>query len=117
MPRSRAEIEQYVKHLEEWDECGDSLEAREIIRELLEDRQWRPLETAPRDGTRILVYFKRHGWLTAAWTSPENSSFEIWCVDDFKFGPYAIRGYIETDVLGWMPLPEPPAERTATKTE
>lgn len=73
-----------------------------------------PMDTAPRDGTRILVYFKEHGWLTVSWT--EGKGIEIWCCDDFKFGPYPIRGYRETSVLGWMPLPAPlDAARAALK--
>jgi hypothetical protein len=68
------------------------------------------METAPRDGTVILVAFKNQGVKSVAWTDPANSDWDIWCVDDHKFGPYPVRGYIETDVLGWQPLPDPPTE-------
>lgn len=68
---------------------------------------WQSMESAPRDGTRILVAFRSHGVVSVAWQEAV-SGIEIWCVDDFKFGPYAVRGYTETGVLGWMPLPEMP---------
>lgn len=70
---------------------------------------WKTIETAPRDGTSILLYNKRTGTVFAArWTKPQNADFEIWCVDDNKFGPYAVRGYIECDLTHWMPLPKGP---------
>ena len=73
--------------------------------------EWQPIETAPRDGTTILVYFKRHGAMSVSWTSREDDGFYIWCVDDHKFGPYAVRGYMHGDDTHWMPLPPPPGEQ------
>jgi hypothetical protein len=68
--------------------------------------QWRPMETAPRDGTRILVDFGQVGVHAVTWEDPDNrEGVPGWCVDDLKFGPYALRRYMETDVKGWMPLP------------
>jgi len=77
---------------------------------------WRPIETAPRDGTEILVDFGRCGIHSVAWCEAA-SGITIWCVDDRKFGPYALRGYVETDVKGWMPLPAPPAESAKDGTQ
>lgn len=68
----------------------------------------RAISTVPKDGTRVLVYFRQHGWLVVAWTSSKSLSIPIWCVDDFKFGPYPLRGYCNEGVLGWMPLPPEP---------
>lgn len=70
--------------------------------------KWLPMDSAPRDGTRILVAFKRSGVEAVSWAPSPATGFEIWCVDDHKVGPYALRGYVEADVLGWMPLPDPP---------
>lgn len=80
---------------------------------------WRPMETAPRDGTRILVNFKPHGALTVAWTTSESLNIPIWCVNDFKFGPYPLRGYSRDGELGWMPLPhaENPQGPAASESE
>lgn len=75
--------------------------------------EWQPIETAPRDGTKILVFFKYYGWLTVFWGVPENSSVSepyIWCLDDYKFGPYALRGYCDGEDTHWMPIPAVPSD-------
>src|ERR1700743_796824 len=67
---------------------------------------WRPMETAPKDGTPVLVNFgPRVGVHRVAWE--ENvSGTTIWSVDDRKHGTYPLRGYVKADERGWMPLPE-----------
>lgn len=67
---------------------------------------WVSVESVPRDGTMILVDFGRIGVHAVSWTEAQHGA-KGWCVDDLKFGPYALRSYIETDVKGWMPLPLP----------
>jgi hypothetical protein len=67
-----------------------------------------PIKTAPRDGTRILVHFKEHGWLACSWEYLYETGDGIWYVDDFKHGPYAVRGYNDGDDTVWMPLPAAP---------
>lgn len=74
---------------------------------------WQPIETAPRDGREILVYFAgrlastyRVGWYNLhGETTPENG---LWCVDDEKNGPYPLRRYNAEDATHWQPLPPPP---------
>lgn len=81
---------------------------------VLADRErregWQPIETAPRDGTTVVVYFKGHGPMTVAWEDPWGDGPEAatWCVTDHKHGPYPVRGYRTGDDTHWMPLPEPP---------
>jgi hypothetical protein len=62
--------------------------------------KWQPIETAPKDGTEILVW--RKGWLyphNALWQEfDEGGSFENPFTDDFMDPP-----------SHWMPLPAPPA--------
>lgn len=73
---------------------------------------WRPIESARKDGTRALVYFGTMGVREVAWCDPSRSGYEIWCVDDNKHGPYALRGYCDTGPTApthWRPLPAPPA--------
>jgi hypothetical protein len=75
---------------------------------------WQPIETAPRDGTPILVSFGSMGVHQVSWTEPSAHDWKIWCVDDNKHGPFALRGYSDdgpTAPTKWMPLPatEPPA--------
>lgn len=72
------------------------------------DARWQLIETAPKDGTEILVLFKRIGVKSVAWTTRDNdpkSEYAIWCVDDNKYDPYPLRGYIDGDDTHWMPLP------------
>jgi hypothetical protein len=72
---------------------------------------WQPIETAPRDGSRILVWFRTHGAVSVSWDDPDgdtDSKWAIWCVDDFKHGPWSVRGYREGDDTHWMPLPDGP---------
>src|SRR5205085_5223681 len=74
---------------------------------------WQPIETAPKDGTPILVFFKHGGGvMRVTWDSPHYDEVTpengIWCVDDNKHGPYALRGYSEGDDTHWMPLPDAP---------
>ena len=69
---------------------------------------WQPIETAPKDGTEILVAFRRHGVKSVQWGTPEGMDNPIWCVDDHKLGPFPMRGVSTRDELGWMPLPAPP---------
>lgn len=74
----------------------------------LSNYQSRPMETVPKNGQTILVQFKQHGWLTVKWTDHEGdhtSEYAHWHVDDFKHGPFPVRGYSDGDELGWMPLP------------
>lgn len=77
--------------------------------------EWQPIETAPKDGTLILISFGEKGVRAVSWDSPWDDpvTFEngIWCVDDDKHGPYPLRGYNEDGYNApthWMPLPNPP---------
>jgi hypothetical protein len=81
--------------------------------------EWQPIETAPKDGTEILVYRHDCGILLARWiaagqflTEPELASMtddEVetpdWFVADFVSGCRLDDNEAPTH---WMPLPEPP---------
>jgi hypothetical protein len=62
---------------------------------------WQPIETAPKDGTVVLLAGCRKP-VAAAWLEDE---IDWWHVDDNKRGPFALRGPGPTH---WMPLPAPP---------
>ena len=64
---------------------------------------WRPIDTAPRDGARVLVDFGRIGVHAVSCRDPEDHG--VWHVDDRKHGPFPLRGYRDEDILGWQPLP------------
>ena len=63
---------------------------------------WRPIETAPKDGTPILVWVRKHQ--------------EVLIVFYEERGKFCWREYPEGDrwnknlVTHWQPLPEPPEE-------
>lgn len=74
-------------------------------------RGWQPIETAPKDGTTVLVWFKPHGCMSVRWTDRDEgptSKHAHWHVDDYKHGPHPVRGYKDEDTTHWMPLPEAP---------
>jgi len=62
--------------------------------------EWQPIETAPKDGTDVLVCADT-GWMFVAywdkkqWTS--NACCDNWTALD------------DDEIVGWMPLPKPPA--------
>lgn len=86
---------------------------------------WQPIETAPKDGTEILIY--AHGMIVQArycpgeWSadtpiSPAEYSGPVWCAFDDEFQFEIEEGGVEGGdwhgpVTHWMPLLTPP-ERT-----
>ena len=87
-------------------------EARTIIRKALAKperkllTEWQPIETAPKDGRRVLL--ARHRWtFEGSWCEPHEGRagwYPISTVEEWQMreeGPVA--------VSHWMPLPEPPA--------
>lgn len=65
----------------------------------------RPIETAPKDGTEILMYFQFTGWNTVRWV---DGVYCAWCVDDHNHGPYPVKLFKERDATHWLPLPKEP---------
>lgn len=75
---------------------------------------WRDIETAPRDGTRILAIWpylsETQSWFEAYWHPGGEGDAPGWYSPGFG---WFLDGYNPT---GWMPLPTPPeveAERAA----
>jgi len=75
--------------------------------------QWQSIETAPRDGTRILVFCKDHIYIAywninaCVWNDCDiRQCWTVYDVDDFY---YSIHLTNPTPTY-WMPLPEPPKE-------
>ena len=65
--------------------------------------EWQPIETAPKDGTDILV-MTGETMHVVRWINI-HGDFDYWAVDDNKHGPFTLRGKAPTN---WMPLPEQP---------
>jgi hypothetical protein len=66
--------------------------------------EWRPIETAPKDGTEILVWYadylgQRDFVVSAHWCCEEGREFEATWEHSLGFG----------DADMWQPLPGPPA--------
>lgn len=81
-------------------------EARKIRPEIERDRQeWQPIETAPKDGMRILACWRAG---SIVWESPSivRWHFDGWAVDCVGRG-LAKGSYSPTH---WLPLPTPPKE-------
>lgn len=65
--------------------------------------KWQPIETAPKDGTWILVY--AHPDMAVAFADPDNEY--AWTLDDgHDFRP-CLRRHL-ANPTHWMPLPEVP---------
>lgn len=72
---------------------------------------WQPIETAPKDGTWILLWQPDNGPNIACWMDRD---FPWWFIDDGKHGPYAVRG---ADPTHWQPVPDPPSPHTQEQAE
>ena len=90
-------------------ECGDM--AQEVIRlraeveALRAATPWQPIETAPRDGTEILVYTC-------------SGCFYVVSYDDIYSAPWRVinsEGFREHVPTHWMPLPPPPTGHAKEK--
>jgi len=69
--------------------------------------QWRPIETAPKDGTWMIVYLETVGQSICAYYSPLSGKLvDTWC------GSIDKRCYKPTH---WQPLPAPPNPPTSEK--
>ena len=80
--------------------------------------EWQPIETAPKDGTRVLLF----GGEQEVWKSQRDSKagpMVVGWADGTEYGEQAWRfctydsgfyGRLDTQPTHWMPLPEPPKE-------
>jgi hypothetical protein len=89
-------------------ECGLAL------RQLLEETEWKPIETAPKDGTEIFIW--REGWHcapVAKWEYNVDADAYGWTIDEEVYLGQCDEGwlgYVDDDPMPthWMPLPAPP---------
>ena len=78
--------------------------------EMSDFSEWRPMQTAPKDGTKILVTLRpsEQGAAevdTARWVRSGRSDEGDWIVADSDSDAPII--YAEAELLSWMPLPSP----------
>ena len=62
---------------------------------------WRPIETAPKDGTVVLVFAEERQGLPAFQCTAAHHKDAGWCVDELR------------EVTHWMPLPTPPQKENS----
>ena len=77
---------------------------------------WQPIETAPKDGTYVLIATESHdgGMTTACWDAEWSSSSGWWLLDNGKDPEIPLRGAEPTH---WMPLPAAPSIADRTNQE
>lgn len=87
------------------------------LEQVVGDTGWQPIETAPKDGTTILLVAE--GTVIAAWWHDDFGPFQWVFVDDPResltgccdhegTGRVYTNGYPVDVPTHWMPLPEPP---------
>lgn len=91
-------------------------------KEVIEDMGWQPIKTAPRDGSRILIW--KNPWrypVSAKWSEDINAPYDKWGENGWQDGAYV--GWLISDCeedywyteweeknapTHWKPLPAPP---------
>lgn len=70
--------------------------------------KWQPIETAPKDGTKIIAMAKYGDVMAVSWLTAEESAWE----DNGHPDDYCSVWWDGVDavysLVYWMPLPEPP---------
>lgn len=90
-------------------ETMTNVPADRVIGELAAEQVWRPIETAPRDGTALLLTDARiKNWTQVAYW---DTDYERWARDDTTTLWHANR------FTHWTPLPQPPEDSLVLKNE
>jgi hypothetical protein len=98
-------------------ECLTSVLATELLaaRKALAEREWQPIETAPKDGTVIWAVLSHHLGLWNGLQLPLRHPGLA--ADGFDIGwnlaaPVGHGGFPDDWIAGWQPLPSPPVKET-----
>ena len=72
--------------------------------------EWQPIETAPKDGTSVIVYNGKYVTEACWLDQPDDDGHTGWCESGFCFGGilYDLHNEMDDDPTHWMPLPKPP---------
>ena len=74
-------------------------------RPALADREWRPIETAPKNKDRVLIFSEKRG-VRGARFYHENSDGNVWYDTMVGGGPMTLF----YDATHWKPMPKPPID-------
>lgn len=94
-PMSKAELEAYIA-----DEFIPAM--RKMLPVINPPPEWQPIETAPKDGTNILIAY-RDGYFGDMVVTKA-----AWDEDKEKWDKLFSNEYIKDIPTHWMPLPKPP---------
>lgn len=75
-----------------------------------EPQGWQPIETAPKDGTRILMAVRGFVPAVAYWQNDRGvfDYLDAECMPDERAWQAMLANSFEWEPTHWMPLPEPP---------
>jgi len=119
-----AELREHAQRFRNVQGLGELAYAHQLLADAYEDladareSRWQPIETAPKDGTQILLWNGAHRFLaywdkdfSSSWDEEREISIPVGAWTD---GTVASWGYEENNQIKepthWMPLPEPPSE-------
>ena len=69
---------------------------------------WQPIETAPKDGTNILIYGNWTTDMKGAMNEEKEILIAHWVYDEWFVEGSEMYAPTVTNATHWMPLPEPP---------
>ena len=69
--------------------------------------KWQPIETAPKDGSEMLVWEMFGGWFVAKWSLKRKIWVSVWSCMEFD----------EIEPTHWMPLPDQPEDYEPTEAQ
>ena len=68
--------------------------------------EWQPIETAPKDGTRVLAFYSADEIIyDVVWNDPDDGWSDVL---GFVSTDGEIENFNQPDLTHWMPLPAPP---------
>lgn len=71
-----------------------------VIQGMKQAQEWRPIETAPKDGTRVLLLGRNKRHADGHWEAKAYNGNGCW-----------VWPYVKAEPRNWMPLPQPPQEK------